>query len=128
MVGEVGDALQGIASRSPLVIVFEDLQWVDYSTVDLISVLARRRTAARLMLVGTYRDDEVALSEHPLGALKQDLRSRHLCHEIALGRLSEAQVVDYLVAEQPRIAVAGRTGCARLPALRRQPPVHGRHP
>ena len=101
MLREIGDALEAIASRSPLVIVFEDLQWVDYSTVDLISVLARRRTAAKLMLVGTYRDDEVALSEHPLGALKQDLRSRHLCHEIALGRLSEAQVVDYLVAEQP---------------------------
>jgi len=101
MLREIGDALEAIASRSPLVIVFEDLQWVDYSTVDLISVLARRRTAAKLMLVGTYRDDEVALSEHPLGALKQDLRSRHLCHEIALGRLSEAQVIDYLVAEQP---------------------------
>jgi predicted ATPase len=42
---EIGDALEAIASRSPLVIVFEDLQWVDCSTVDLISVLARRRTA-----------------------------------------------------------------------------------
>src|SRR5438128_813752 len=62
MLREIGDALEGIASRSPLVIVFEDLQWVDYSTVDLISVLARRRTAAKLMLVGTYRDDEVAFS------------------------------------------------------------------
>jgi DNA-binding winged helix-turn-helix (wHTH) protein/tetratricopeptide (TPR) repeat protein len=101
MLREIGDALEAIASRSPLVIVFEDLQWVDYSTVDMISVLARRRTAAKLMLVGTYRDDEVAISEHPMGALKQDLRSRHLCHEIALGRLSEAQVVDYLAAEQP---------------------------
>jgi DNA-binding winged helix-turn-helix (wHTH) protein len=101
MLREIGDALEAIASRSPLVIVFEDLQWVDYSTVDLISVLARRRTATKLMFIGTYRDDEVALSQHPLGALKQDLRSRHLCHEVALGRLSEAQVVDYLVAEQP---------------------------
>jgi DNA-binding winged helix-turn-helix (wHTH) protein/tetratricopeptide (TPR) repeat protein len=101
MLREIGDALEAMASRSPLVIVFEDLQWVDYSTVDLISVLARRRTAAKLMLVGTYRDDEVALSQHPMGALKRDLRSRHLCHEMALGRLSEAQVVDYLVAEGP---------------------------
>src|SRR5947209_8562451 len=67
MLREIGDALEAIASRSPLVIVFEDLQWVDYSTVDLISVLARRRTAAKVMLVGTYRDDEVALSAHPLG-------------------------------------------------------------
>ncbi len=101
MLREIGDALDAIASRSPLLIVFEDLQWVDYSTVDLISVLARRRTTAKLMIVGTYRDDDVALSEHPLRALKQDLRSRHLCHEIALGPLNEAQVVDYLVAEQP---------------------------
>src|SRR6267142_3856795 len=102
MLREIGDALEAIASRSPLLIVFEDLQWVDYSTVDLISVLARRRTTAKLMVVGTYRDDDVALSEHPLRALKQDLRSRHLCHEIALGPLNEAQVVDYLVAEQPQ--------------------------
>jgi DNA-binding winged helix-turn-helix (wHTH) protein len=101
MLREIGDALEAIASRSPLLIVFEDLQWVDYSTVDLLSVLARRRTTAKLMIVGTYRDDDVALSEHPLRALKQDLRSRHLCHEIALGPLNEAQVLDYLVAEQP---------------------------
>jgi len=47
MLREIGDALEAIASRSPLVIVFEDLQWVDYSTVDLISVLARRRTQRR---------------------------------------------------------------------------------
>ena len=101
MLREIGEALEAIASRSPLVIVFEDLQWVDYSTVDLISVLARRRTAAKLMIVGTYRDDDVALSEHPLGALKQDLRARHLCHEVALGRLNEAVVADYLVDEAP---------------------------
>src|SRR5882724_1739571 len=105
MLREIGDALESIASRSPLLIVFEDLQWVDYSTVDLISVLARRRTTAKLMIVGTYRDDDVALSEHPLRALKQDLRSRHLCHEIALGPLNEAHVVDYLVAEQPESAL-----------------------
>jgi DNA-binding winged helix-turn-helix (wHTH) protein len=101
MLREIGEALEAIALRSPLLIVFEDLQWVDYSTVDLISVLARRRTAAKLMVVATYRDDDVALSQHPLRTLNQDLRSRHLCHEIAVGRLNEAQVVDYLVGEQP---------------------------
>jgi DNA-binding winged helix-turn-helix (wHTH) protein len=101
MLREIGEALEAIALRSPLVLLFEDLQWVDYSTIDLISVMARRRTVAKLMVVATYRDDDVALSEHPLGALKQDLRARYLCQEIALGPLNEAQVVDYLVAEQP---------------------------
>src|SRR5262249_51182285 len=55
MLREIGDALEAIASRHPLLVVLEDLQWVDYSTVDLISVLARRRTAAKVMVVGTYR-------------------------------------------------------------------------
>ena len=44
-----GDALDAITLRSPLLLVFEDLQWVDCSTVGLVSVLARRRTAAKLM-------------------------------------------------------------------------------
>ena len=99
MLREIGDALEAIASRRPLVIVFEDLQWVDYSTVDLISVLARRRATATLMLIATFRDEDIALSDHPLRGLKQDLRSRQLCHEVALEPLGEAHVAEYLVAE-----------------------------
>src|SRR6266446_6218019 len=101
MLREIGDALEAIASRSPVVIVLEDLQWVDYSTVDLISVLARRRATATLMLIATFRDEDVALSDHPLRGLKQDLRSRQLCHEIALEPLGETQVAEYLGAEAP---------------------------
>ncbi len=96
MLREIGDALEAIAARRPLVIVFEDLQWVDYATVDLISVVARRRGPATLMLVATYRDDEVALMDHPVRALKRDLRSRQLCDEIALEPLTESHVAEYL--------------------------------
>jgi len=101
MLREIGDALEAIASQNPIVLLFEDLQWVDYSTVDLISVLARRRTSTALMLIATFRDDDVAVSDHPLRRLKQDLRSRQLCREVALGPLAEAQVAEYLGAETP---------------------------
>jgi predicted ATPase len=43
MLREIGEALEAIASRHPLLIVLEDLQWADDATVDLISVLTRRR-------------------------------------------------------------------------------------
>ena len=46
MLREIGEALEAIASQTPLLLVFEDLQWVDHSTADLISVLARRRMPA----------------------------------------------------------------------------------
>ena len=39
----------------PLVLILEDLHWSDYSTLDLISYLARQRQRAHLMLIGTYR-------------------------------------------------------------------------
>ncbi len=101
MLREIGEALDAIASQSPLLLVFEDLQWVDYSTIDLISVLARRRTPARLMLIGTFREVDVALSDHPLRELRQDLLARQLCREVALEPLGEPHVVEYLVANAP---------------------------
>ena len=85
----IGDALNTIASGSPLLLVLEDLQWADPCTVDLISAIARSRTPAKLMLVGTYRQVDVAVSEHPIKALKPDLLIHHLCREIALEALEE---------------------------------------
>jgi len=84
MLREIGDALNTIASESPLLLVFEDLQWADPFTVDLLSAVARSRTPAKLMLVGTYRQVDVAISGHPMKALKPDLLIHHLCREIAL--------------------------------------------
>jgi hypothetical protein len=43
------------------------------STGDLISSLARRRGAAKLMVAGTYRPVDLALSDHPLKSVKHDL-------------------------------------------------------
>ncbi len=51
------------------------------------------------MVVGTYRPLDVIMSEHPLSVLKQDLLVHHLCREIALEPLREAEVAEYLAAE-----------------------------
>ena len=99
MLREIAEALETITSERPLLLVLEDLQWVDPSTVDLISALARRRQPAKLMLIGTYRPAEIALSDQPLKALKPDLLIHHLCHEIALEPLGKAEVAEYLEAE-----------------------------
>lgn len=99
MLREIIGALETIASESPLLLVFSDLLWADHSTVGLISALARCRQSTRLMLIGTYPSPNVTLSDHPLKELKQDLLIHHLCHEIALQPLGEAEVAEYLAAE-----------------------------
>jgi len=99
MLREIGDALETIAAARPLLLVFEDLQWADHSTVDLISALARRRAPDKLMLIATKRPVDMVIPEHPLKALKQDLLLHQLCRETTLEPLGEAEVAEYLAAE-----------------------------
>jgi predicted ATPase len=101
MLRELCEALEAITLETTLLLVLEDLQWADYSTVDLISALARRLEPARLMLLATYRPVEVILTQHPLKQLKHDLQIRHRCEELPLELLSEAAVTECLAARFP---------------------------
>jgi DNA-binding winged helix-turn-helix (wHTH) protein/tetratricopeptide (TPR) repeat protein len=99
MVREICEALETITSQNPLLLSLEDLHWVDPSTLDFISALARRRGPAKLLLLGTYRPADVIISQSPLKTLKQDLLVHTLCHEIGLERLEEPDVAEYLTLE-----------------------------
>ena len=101
MVREIGDALESITAQTALLLVFEDLHWVDNSTLDLISALARRRAPAKLMLLVTNRPLDSESPGRCLKALMWDLLARRLCVEIALTPLSEAEVGEYLAARSP---------------------------
>ena len=96
MLREIGAALETITAEITLLLIFEDLQWVDHSTVDLMSVLARRRAPAKLMLLGTSRPVDQTPSNPPFRALRQELRMHQLCREIEIEPLSEAEVAQYL--------------------------------
>ena len=99
MLREIVGALETIASEIPLLLVLEDLHWVDPATVDLISALARSRGEAKLMAIGTYRPADLALSGHPLMTVAPDLLVHRLCHELVLEGLKEADIDTYLTGE-----------------------------
>lgn len=96
MVREMAETLESLTANTPFLLVLEDLHWSDYSTVDLISALARRRESARLMLIGTYRPVDLILREHPLKAVKQELQLHRQCEELELDYLSESAIKEYL--------------------------------
>ena len=104
MLREIGDLLETITADSPLLLIFEDLQWADHSTVDLISALARRRARAKLLLIVTKRPMDM-VPEHPLKVLRQDLLLHQLCREITLEALGEAEVAEYLSAESSGVTL-----------------------
>ena len=96
MLREMSEALAALTAEAPLVLILEDLHWSDYSTLDLISYLARQRQAARLMIIGTYRMAELIVSRHPLKAVKQELLAKQQCEELLLDYLSCDAVAMYL--------------------------------
>src|SRR5262245_29713677 len=101
MLREMAETIESLTAETPLVMALEDLHWSDYSTLDLISYLARRREPARLLLIGVYRPADVISSGHPLKAVQQELKMSRRCEELALEFLSEASVGEYLAARFP---------------------------
>jgi DNA-binding response OmpR family regulator len=99
MLREIREGLDRLNLEGPRLWVFEDVQWVDPSTVDLISAIARGRTTAKAMVIMTERSVETAAPNHPLRKLMSELLTHHLCREIALAPLSAADVAEYLSGE-----------------------------
>ncbi len=98
MLREIAEALEELSSDVPVALVLEDLHWSDFSTLELLALLGRRRERARLLVLGTYRPLDALRSGHPLRLVLQELAAQHLREEIALERLSERDVAAYLEA------------------------------
>lgn len=96
MLREIAETLEMLSSEIPLVLALEDLHWSDYSTLKLISYLAQRRQRSNLMLIATYRPEEMLSKDHPLKEVIQQLQVQGLCEEIPLNLLSRASVGKYL--------------------------------
>src|SRR5215471_498514 len=101
MLREMAEALEALTVSQPLILVLEDLHWSDYSTLDLLAMLARRQEPAKLLLLGTYRPAEVARRDHPLHAVQQELHVHGWCTELPLTLLTATAIAEYLETRFP---------------------------
>jgi len=105
--------LKALASQQhPLVVFLDDLQWLDASTPDLLTQLFSEGGVNHLLVIGTYRDNEVK-DGHLLTLCLRSLRERQpsAVREITLLPLSES-TINELVAETlrgPKLDVAPLT-------------------
>jgi DNA-binding CsgD family transcriptional regulator len=79
--------LAALGNRDRWVWVIEDAHWADGATLDLVRFLARRIATLRLLLVISFRDDELAAT-HPLAITLGDLANYAAVSRIALEALS----------------------------------------
>src|SRR4029450_7451881 len=96
MLRELAEAMEVLAKDHAVVLVLEDLHWSDVSTLDWLAYVARRRTPARLLVLGTYRPIDAVVRQHPIRSMTQELRVHGQCEELLLPYVSEAGVAAYL--------------------------------
>jgi len=90
-----------LSASRPLVLVLEDVHWSDPASLDLLRYLARQLQSQPILLVATYRADEVS-ARHPLFPLLPLLVREADAERLDLHRLGDADV-HALVDERYRL-------------------------
>lgn len=83
--------LRNLADDHPLLIVLDDLQWADHSSLLLLEFLAREIQASRLLLLGLYRDTDVTTVE-PLAAVIPEITRQPANRHVTLQGLNQREV------------------------------------
>jgi len=92
------DLLAGLAARSPVVLVLEDLHWADDSSRELLAFLAVRLRDQPVMLVGTLREEELA---GRLGQWLAELERRPGVSRLRLGGLADGEIAELVTGLLP---------------------------
>ena len=91
---EVTDALlHELATAPPTIVVFEDVHWADEGTLDVLRLLGRRVGATPMLLVASYRDDELERT-HPLRVVLGELATSDAVSRLKLQPLSPEAVAS----------------------------------
>jgi tetratricopeptide (TPR) repeat protein/transcriptional regulator with XRE-family HTH domain len=98
--------LQELATARPLALLLDDLHWADGASIALAQHLAQQLREHPVLLLGTYRGNEVD-QRHPLGVALLDLARQQLVERVPLTQLPVAGL---------RPLVAAALGRAEAPA------------
>ncbi len=97
--------LQALSRRQPLLLVLDDLQWIDAGSASLLFHLGRSISGSRLLVVGAFRSDEVALGRegdrHPLESIVHEFKRDFGDIEIEVGKTEGRAFVDALIDSEP---------------------------
>jgi len=87
------ERLAAASAEQPLVLTIEDLHWGDEATFELVPYLARKLRDRPVLLLATYRSDELHRT-HPFNHVLAELTRGRLADEVRLRRLEVAELAD----------------------------------
>jgi predicted ATPase len=100
----VSQFITNISKDAPLLVILDDLQWTDPSSLLLLHYLARGVYKEPLLLLGTYRDTDID-QRHPLPPVLTELNRERILQSIPLKRMSLEEVTEMIkqILEQDEV-------------------------
>jgi len=92
------ELLAGLAARSPVVVVLEDLHWADESSRELLTFLAVRLREEPVMIAATLREEDLA---DPVRRWLAELERRPRVTRLRLGRMTDAEITGLVAGVMP---------------------------
>jgi tetratricopeptide (TPR) repeat protein len=87
--------ITNISKEAPLLVVLDDLQWTDQSSLLLMHYLARGVYKESLLILGAYRDTYVD-RKHPLSPVLTELNRERLLRSVPLKRMPLDDVIEMI--------------------------------
>ena len=88
--------LEAVARERTLLLFIDDLQWADEETLRLLQYLSRNTARAPVMMLGTYRPEDVDAGKaghpHPLLEIEEEMIREGCLNIVRLERLKEADI------------------------------------
>jgi len=91
----VSQFMINLSKETPLLIILDDLQWTDQSSLLLLHYLARGVYKEPLLLLGAYRDTDID-ERHPLSPVLTELNRERLLQSAQLKRMSFNDVLEMI--------------------------------
>jgi serine/threonine protein kinase/tetratricopeptide (TPR) repeat protein len=107
--------LEVLAKQKPLLLVLDDLQWVDTGSANLLFHLGRRIKGCRIMIIGIFRPSEIDLGRagerHPLESILHEFKRDFGDIEVEVGNVAGRQFIDALLdTEKNQLGESFRDG------------------
>ena len=117
LVQAVAGALELASASGPVMIVLDDLQWADTSSLSLLRHLFGAGGHLECLIVGTYRPSDLGPG-HPLAVLLADLHREPAVQRVDLGGLGDREILELI--ETAAGYEMDEDGVALAHALRRE--------
>ena len=97
--------LEALAQVRPLILILDDLQWVDAGSTSLLFHLGRRIAGSRILIVGAFRPSEVdegrAGERHPIEPVLHEFKRDFGDFEVEVSQTEGRQFIDAFLDTEP---------------------------